>query len=467
MHIRIWLLFSVALVFAGCLQTPKRPDALAFPPLDFKVPQVERFETANGTQVYLQQDFELPLIELTAVISGGTLSDPVDKVGLVSVFASTLRAGGAGHYAPRELDEKLALMAANLEVSADQGTVGISMSLRQEDLEQGMEILADLLRRPRFDEQRFELVRSQAREGIRRRDDEPSSVARRKLSAAVYGDHPLGRESTLESIDNLSRADLLSFYRRFFHPNNLRLAVSGAVTRAEFSSTLERNLGDWLKQDVHAQDVPQLQPEAPARLYLVEKKIPQTTILMGHLGLERSDPDFFPVRVMNYILGGGGFNSRLMREVRSNRGLAYSVYSYYSGGEILPGMFISGCETRNDAVLETVKLIKSLMVQIREQPVSVEELALAKESIINSFVFAFEDNHDVVERTLRLDLFGYPPDYLETFRERIAAVTVEDVQKAAQTYLHPEKLQLVLVGDSNEFGAPPELLGLPVAKGND
>ena len=460
----LWLVLCLTVVSGGCLQATPRPDALQFPPLEFKVPEVERFDTDTGTLVYLQPDFELPLIELTAVISGGTLSDPPDKVGLTSVFASTLRSGGAGSYAPRELDERLERMAATLGVKADQGTVTISMSLRQEDLAQGVSILADLLRRPRFDDQRFELVRSQVREGIRRRDDEPSSVARRKLNAAVYGDHPLGRESTLKTIDNLSRADLLSYYRRFFHPNNLRIAVSGAVTREQLGATLKHYLGDWLKQDVRAQKVPPLLPVTPAHLYLVDKQIPQTTILMGHLGLKRSDPDFFPVRVMNYILGGGGFNSRLMREIRSNRGLAYSVYSYYSGGQILPGMFISGCETRNDAVIETVKLIKSLMADIREQPVSAQELALAKESIINSFVFAFEDSHDVVVRTLRLELFGYPPGYLEAFRARIAAVTIEDVQRAAQTYLRPDELQLVLVGDQEGFGAPPELLGLPLER---
>ena len=461
---RWWLLIVMTLFLGGCLQAAPRPDALSFPPLEFKVPQVERFETANGSRVYLQEDFELPLVELTAVISGGTLNDPANKVGLVSVFASTLRAGGAGSYTPRELDEQLELMAANLAVGADQGAVTISLSLRQEDLDRGMAILANLLRRPRFDEQRFELVRSQAREGIRRRDDEPSSVAHRKLTAAVYGDHPLGRESTLETIDNLSRADLLSHYRRFFHPNNLRIAVSGAVTRERLSALLKQHLGDWLKQDFRSQQNPPLQPPESTRLFVNDKQIPQTTVLMGHLGLKRSDPDFFAVRVMNYILGGGGFNSRLMREVRSNRGLAYSVYSYYMGGQILPGMFIAGCETRNDAVIETVQLIRSLMEQMREQPVSREELSLAKESIINSFVFAFADSHDVVERTLRLEMFDYPEGYLETFRDKIASVTIEDVQRAAQTYLRPDDMQIVLVGDQGAFAAPPELLGLPIQR---
>ena len=455
------LMLSV-LVVSGCLPTAPRPDQLAFPPLEFKLPEVERFATENGIQVYLQEDFELPLVELTAVLTGGSLNDPANKVGLAAVFASTLRSGGAGPWTPAEIDERLEQMAATLSVSADNGTVTIDMSLREEDLEAGMALLADVLRQPKFDQSRFELVRSQVREGIRRRDDEPSSVASRSLRAAVYGAHPLGREATLESVDAITRADLLTHFRRFFHPNNVRIAVSGAVARPKFESVLNSELGDWLKQDFQAQVIPPLLPENRSALKVIDKDIPQTTVLMGHVGLKRSDPDFYAVRVMNYILGGGVFNSRLMREVRSNRGLAYSVYSYYMGGRYLPGMFISGCETRNDAVIETVQLIQTLIAEMRDQPVLASELDLAKESIINSFVFAFEDKHDVVVRRLHLDLFGYPEDYMQTFRERIAAVTIEDVQRAARLYLRPADLQIVLVGDSREFGAPPSILGVPL-----
>jgi len=462
-------LLLLVLLYVGlgsaCSVTPTRPDQLQFPPLTFRVPDVDRFDTVNGTRVYLREDFELPLVEITAVVHGGSLGDPADKVGLSGVFASTLRTGGAGEMTPRELDERLERMATELSVSADQDTITLSMSLRSEDLDAGMAIFADLLRRPKFDEQRFELVRSQAREGIRRRDDEPASIAGRKLRAAVYGDHPLGRESSLETIDNLSRADLLAFYRRFFHPNNLRLAVSGAIHRSELEAELAKHLGDWLNQDVRTLEVPPLSAASPAQLQVIDKSIPQTTVLMGHVGLKRTDPDFFAVRVMNYILGGGGFNSRLMREVRSNRGLAYSVYSYYMGGEVLPGMFVAGCETRNEAVLEAVQLMREQMEQMRAMPVSAEELALAKESIINSFVFAFEDSHDIVARTLNLELHDYPADYLETFRDRIAAVTIADVQAAARRYLHPGQLQVVLVGDTQAFGAPLSDLGLPVVSG--
>jgi len=459
-----FVLVCFAFMLPGCLAKQPRPDELKFPSLEFKLPEVVKLSTVNGALIYLQEDFELPLVEVTAVVPGGSLNDPVEKVGLASVFASSLRAGGAGDYTPQELDEALERLAINLSVSASKGAVTINMSLLKEDLSIGFEILGDLLRRPRFDEARFELVRSQMREGIRRRNDEPSSVASRNLRAAVYGDHPLGREATLNSIDNISRADLLAHYRRFFHPNNLRLAVSGAIKRNELVGHFESYLGDWFKQDFRAQQVPEVGSSLPAQLWLIEKDIPQTTVLMGHVGLKRTDPDFFPVRVMNYILGGGGFNSRLMREVRSNRGLAYSVYSYYTGGQILPGMFLAGCETRNGAVLETVQLIKSLMAQIRDEPVSDAELALAKESIINSFVFAFEDSHDVVARSLNLELYGYPDDYLQRYRERISTVSASDVQRVARKYLRPEDLQLVLVGNPREFAAPPESLGLPVVE---
>jgi zinc protease len=194
----------------------------------------------------------------------------------------------------------------------------------------------------------------------------------------------------------------------------------------------------------------------------VIKDLPQTTILLGERGIDKSNPDLYALRVMNFILGGGGFNSRLMREVRSNRGLAYSVYSYFEIGRRLPGLFIAGSETQTTTVAEVVELMRAQMAEITREPVSDEELELAKESLINSFVFAFDNPHDIVTQTMRLDYYDYPPDYLEGYRDRVAAVTVQQVLSAARRYLDPETQVIVLVGELGDLSKSTEAFGLPV-----
>jgi zinc protease len=456
-------LFCIGLLLTACAPaTALRPDQLDFPALDFTFPTVEQQQLDNGMRLYLLPDHELPLVELSLTIGGGSSLDDPEKTGFSDLFAVLLESGGAGERTPRQLEDELERMAAELAVSRDAYTTTIGMSLRSGDLERGLAILADLLRRPRFDPQRFDLSRRQLREGIRRQNDIPSAIAGRTLAEATYGDHPFGRHATLETVARIERSDLIETRRAYFQPDNIRLAVSGDVDKEELVALLNQLFGDWQSAGVPNLVPPPLpEPGRPA-LWVARKDLPQTTILMGHRGIEKNNPDLFALKIADYILGGGGFNSRMMREVRSNRGLAYSVYSYFQVGRILPEMFIAGSETKASSTIEVVELMRDLMRQLRDEPISEEELALAKESLINSFVFAFDSSQSVVSRRVRLDYYQYPPDYLETYREKLAAVTIEDVQRAAQRYLQPERLQVVLVGRATDFDRDPAALGLPV-----
>lgn len=459
-----YLLPFLCMLIAACAPGPQavRPDQLSFAPLVFHVPEVERLDLANGIRLYLKEDHELPLVQVTAMMGAGAIGDPADKTGLTSLFAAALRNGGAGSHTPDALDETLERLAANFSIAADTYATTLGLSLQAADLPAGMAILAEVLRRPSFEPSRLELARKQILEGIRRQDDDPGSVASRALMRALYGDHPLGRTPTAASVTALRRGDLLDFHRRYFHPNNLWLAVSGDFDRARLLELLDGLFGDWPRADFTPQALPPLTATPQPAVLVATKAIPQTTILMGDIGIDKSDPDLQAVRVMNYILGGGGFNSRLMREVRSNRGLAYSTYSYFQVGRRLPGPFIAGCETKSASTMEVVALMRGIMEQMRTAPVLPEELTLAKESLINSFVFAFTDSHDVVTQTMRLDYYGYPEGYLEGYRDRVAEVTVRDVLRAAREHLRPERQTVVLVGDDSAFDAPPVSLGSPV-----
>jgi zinc protease len=440
---------------------PSHPEQLTFEPLTFQVPEVEKMVLPNGIQLYFREDRELPLVQITAMIEAGSIGDPAQKPGQGALFAAGLRGGGAGDRSPAEMDEYLARLAADLSVGTDTYATTLTMSLRAADLPDGLAVLEDLLRRPAFDPTRLEISRRQMLEGIRRQDDNPGSVASRALMRAIYGNHPLGRTPTVDTVAAIARADLLDFHQRYFHPNNLWLSISGDIDRQDLLGMLERIFGDWAQQPLASQPLPPV-VAAPKPMVLVgSRDIPQTTILLGAIGIDKDDPDLHAVRVMNYILGGGGFNSRLMREVRSDRGLAYSVYSSYQVGRRLPGAFVAGSETRSATTGTVVQIMKEQMRAMRDQPVTAEELRLAKESLVNSFVFAFTDSHEIVAQTMRLDFYDYPPDYLQTYRDRVAAVTSESVQQAARKHLRPDELTVVLVGQAEVFGADLAELGLP------
>ncbi len=468
--VRIGALFLCLLLAVSSLPALAQEDrrspiaGLTFEPLEFEIPPVDRVDLPNGIRVYLLEDNELPLVEVSVMVEAGAVSVPEEKTGLHTLLATVLRTGGTASLAPMEVDEALEAMAANLSVSSDAYATTFDISLRSRDMAQGTAILAALIREPGLDAGRLALARKQAIENIRRQNDQPGSVASRALMRAIYGDHPLGRTATEQTVSGVSREDLAQFHGRFFHPDNLWIAVSGDFERQEVLALLDRLFGDWTPGGVVRSEPPAVEAAGEGRVLVASRDIPQTTILLGDLGIDKDDPDLHAVRVMNYILGGGGFNSRLVREIRSNRGLAYSVYSQFQIGRRLPGPFIAGTETKTDSTLYAVNLMREIISGMQQHPVSQAELNLARESLINSFIFGFTNTHDVVTQQMRLDFYDYPSDFLQSYREKVAAVTVEEVQRVARRHLDPQRMTIVLVGDAASFDGDPAELGLPVRR---
>ncbi|PLY03997.1 MAG: insulinase family protein [Desulfuromonas sp.] len=465
----VTFLLCLPLLLGGCTlpvvlseTTGPRPDELVFPPLEFRFPEVQKVQLDNGMRVYLYEDHELPLVSLSLMVEGGDINDPLEKTGLSELFATTMETGGTKSLSPENLENELEAKAINLSVSASTYAYELGLSLHRNDLERGLDIMTELVRSPRFAEDRFELARKQMVEGLLRMNDDPGSIAVRLLAEAVNPGHPFGTTPTVEQVKSISREDLFDLHQHYFQPANFYLAISGDITEADLMTLLDKEFSGWGGAEPLVRDYPALPDQQDGKILLAFKDIPQTTILMGHRGIDKDNPDLFALRLADFILGSGGLNSRLMREIRSNRGLAYSVYSYFRVGRQLPGSFIAGSETKSGSTVEVVRLMREMMQQIIAEPVSPAELELAKKSLINSFVFAFENSHSVVNRVMDHDFYGYPPDYMSTYRDKVAAVTVEDVQQAARKYLHPDKLQIVLVGDSRVYADEINSLGLPV-----
>ena len=441
----------------------KPHEELTFEPITFKPPVPEKRMLSNGMTLYLLEDHELPLFNINGLIKTGDIYEPKDKVGLSSIFASVMRTGGTVSREPDALNEELESMAAAVEVGMSREYGTVNLSTLAEDIEKGLEIFADVLRNPAFREDKLELRKQQAVEGIRRRNDNPIQLAWRNFSALLYGtDHPFGWYAEIEGIESITVDDLKAFHAKYYHPNNMMLAITGDFDTETLIAQLEKVFEGWETAEIMFPDIPTVDATPSPSVNYIFKDLNQTTMLIGHFGIKRTPdfPDYFALRVMNDILGEGGFTSRLMREVREKHGLAYMVgsimhTSYYTN----PGEWFAYSQTRADKTAEAISLIVDVVKGLRDTPVPEAELQRTKDSLINSFVFGFESSSQIAFQQMMLAYRGFAPDFLETFTDNIAKVTAGDVQAVAQKYLNPDALTIVTVGNKDSFDRPLDEFG--------
>lgn len=452
------------LIVWGIPSTFAKPhEELTFEPIEFKPPVPEKRMLSNGMVLYLLEDHELPLFNISGLIKTGDIYDPADKVGLSSIFASVMRTGGTVSREPDALNEELESMAASVEVGMSREYGTINLSTLAEDIEKGLEIFADVLRNPAFREDKLELRKQQSVERIRRRNDNPIQLAWRNFSALLYGtDHPFGWYTEMEGIESITVDDLKAFHAKYYHPDNIMLAITGDFETETLIAQLEKVFKGWEPAAIAFPDVPTVDPTPKPSVNYIFKDLPQSVMLIGHFGIKRTPdfPDFFALRVMNDILGEGGFTSRLMREVREKHGLAYMVgsimqTSYYTN----PGEWFAYSQTRTEKTAEAISLIVDVVKGLRDTPVPEAELQRTKDSLINSFVFGFESSAQIAFQQMMLDYRGYAPGFLETYTDNIAKVTAADVQAVAQKYLHPDALTIVTVGNKANFDRPLDEFG--------
>ncbi|PID56642.1 peptidase M16 [candidate division KSB3 bacterium] len=420
---------------------------LVFPPLNFTPPVVERHRLKNGMQLFFAQDRELPKVSIYAMIRTGTIYEPQEKLGLAAIVAEVLRTGGTALRNSSELNEALEFLATTVEVDIEDEWGSAELWTLKDKLDASLKLFAEILRRPAFEQEKVELAKSQMLEMLRRRNDIPQNICNREFRRVLYGKmSPLARIPQTQTIRRITRDDLLAFYRKYFYPNNIMLAVTGDFETEAMLDALNAAFGDWQAGQIDFPDVDMTAYEFSPALYLIDKDVDQTSLEIGHLGIKADNPDYPAVRILDLILGAGGFSSRLFQKVRNERGLAYSVGSHFGAKTRDYGAFWVHCASRNDAVEEVIRVILDEVSAFLTEEVSARELEAAKNHYLNSYVFKFATVDHIVRRRMYYEYVGYPEDFLQNFRERVMEVTAADVLRAARTYLHPDKMKILAVG---------------------
>jgi len=460
--ILVGILLVLGASWLGCVERAAAPyRRLTYPPLPkLVVPEVKRVTLDNGMRIFLLEDHELPLIRISARIRTGSIYEPADKVGLASITGQVMRTGGTTSRTGDEIDETLEQIAASVETWIGLNAGYASVSVLKEDFDTALEIFADVLMHPAFAPEKIELAKIQHRSQIARRNDQVGAITAREFRKLIYGaDSPYARHTEYATIDNITRDDLIAFHRRFFGPNNTMLAVWGDFDTEQMIHKIETAFAAWPPVEPVPAERPAVEYTFRKTVNLIRKEdINQSNIRMGHIAGLMSDPDYFALVLMNRILGSG-FTSRLFRNVRSRQGLAYSVYGYYAANYDYPGMFYVGCQTESQKTVHAIKAMLAEVKRITEEPVSDEELALAKDSYLNSFVFNFDTRGEIVERLMTYEYFGYPPDFLERTRANIEKVTKADILAAARRRLRPDAMQILVIGRPEDFDQPLSVLG--------
>jgi zinc protease len=436
---------------------------IKYPPLhNVKVPEPLRYELANGMVVFILEDHELPTFGASAMIHTGGRLVPAEKVGLGGITGSVMRTGGTTTRSGDELDKLLDRLGASVEtgIQADAGTAFIS-SLK-EDSDTALSILSDVMRNPAFPEDKIALAKTQVLDSIGRRNEDSHGIVQREFSHVIYGKgSPYGRQPEYDTVNAITREDLVQFHHKYFQPENVILGVWGDFKTADMKLLIEKEFGSWPRGGMPKPEVPSVDPAARNRsgVYVIDKDdVNQSEVLVGALGGKRSDPDYYANVVTAQILGGG-FGSRLLNRIRTDEGLAYSTFASWGAQYDHPGTYLAGAGTKSGTTIKAIGLIKEELKKMGEAEPKDLEFQRAKDFILKGQSFDFDSTAKIVERLMTYEYSGYPLDTLKKFNENIAKVTKADVLRVAKQYWQPEKMAIVILGKSADFDQPPSSLG--------
>jgi zinc protease len=394
------------------------------------------------------EDRQLPLVRGTALFRTGSRLEPANKVGLADITGTTLRTGGTLTHSADELNRLLEQRAAAIETSIGAASGSASFDTLSKDTEIVLQLFADVIQNPAFAPDKIDLAKTQLKGAIARRNDDPDDIASREFSKLIYGQNsPYARTVEYSTLQAISRDDVVNFHQTYIRPDQAILGIVGDFDTEQMKALVKEYFGNWQVNSPKPNlPVPLAKQQKIEEAFLVDQpQLTQSNILLGHLGGELNSPDYPALSVMNGVLNG--FGGRLFNDIRSKQGLAYSVYGSWNAAYDYPGLFIAGGQTRTDTTIPFIQSLLKEIERIRTTSISPEELAYAKESILNSFVFKFENPSQTLTRLMTYEYYDYPKDFIFEYQNKVKATTAADVQRVAQKYLQPDKLLTLIVGN--------------------
>lgn len=412
--------------------------------------KIQRVVSPGGIEAWLVEEQAIPIISLEISFEGGAALDPEGREGVANLMMGLLEEG-AGELDAVGFAEAADAIAARYSFSAGKESVSVSADMLAENRDASVDLLRLALVDPRFDEEPVTRVKRQVISGIRSGETDPDSIASRAWWAAAFPGDPYARDSdgTLESVEAITRDDLLAARERLLNVGAAHIGVVGAITAEELGPLLDRLLGDLPNRE--PKTLPMVEFKGPAGVNVIDLDVPQSVAVFGHSGILRDDPDYIPAYVMNYILGGGGFSSRLTTEVREKRGLSYSVYAYLYPLD-RAGLLIGGVATANGGMAESIEVIEAEWRRMAEEGVTAEELEKAKQYLTGAWALRFDSNGKIANILVGLQEAGLPISYIDERNAMVEAVTLDDVKRVAARILKPDELSVVVVGRPHGLG---------------
>ncbi len=450
--IDLFILFFILFILGGCLATASAQE--------IKLPPIKKTTLDNGLKVIVIEQHELPIVAFRLLIKSGSACDPAGKGGLANLTAGLLRKGTKTKSAT-QVAEAIDFVGGSLDAGSDRDATYASCRVLTKHFDTGLGLLADIILNPTFKQDEIDRLGKQTLASIKQQKDDPASVAGEKFREFVFGNHPYGQptEGTEESITTLTRDDIVNFHQKYYVPANAILAVVGDVKNAEVINKIKAKFSQWSGAPVTPPSLVEPAAIKGHQILLVDKPdLTQTYIEIGHLGIDRKNPDIFAVRVMNYILGGGGFASRLMDEVRAKRGLTYGINSSF---DFLKwrGAFDVSTFTQNDSTAAAITVIIDQLRKIQAEGVTDKELSDTKSFYTGYFPLQFETPEQIATQILIVELYDLGEDYITNYTQRINAVTKEDIQRVAVKYIDPDNLKMVVVSKAETVKPLLEPLG--------